>query len=396
MTLYDIRNLIAQGDTANALKALVGRIQEGAGRNERLRDDILILSNRYQDLKRKETLGLLDRDDAVRENAQVNEALLNLIAELESGPHEPAPQSVSGAKNEPWLKRHRIVVMWGALAVVGVVLWIILSPPSPLPPPLPPPTVQSKPLPCGKNPRPNIDTVFIQGGIFTMGAEPLEHDEIPHEVTVNSFYIDKHEVTNEEYAAFLNAVGAYDTSWIDFEKTYQEEQCRVIQVDGRYTVKSGYEKHPVVCVNWEGAMAFACYYGMRLPTEAEWEYAARGGKKGVSHNHAYAGSNKLDEVGWSIVNGKGQIRAVAQKVPNEAGLYDMSGNLYEWCSDYYHAKYYAFGPKNNPENRDSTNVRVVRGGNVFFPDAACRSANRGVWAWKDNNVGIGFRCVRAF
>lgn len=85
MNLQDIRNLIGQGDTAGALKALVSRTQEGAVRNKRLRDDLLILSNRFEELKRKETIGLLEQDDVVREHAQVNEALLNLIEEMESG-----------------------------------------------------------------------------------------------------------------------------------------------------------------------------------------------------------------------------------------------------------------------------------------------------------------------
>lgn len=397
MNLHDIRNLIGQGDTAGAIKALVSRVQEGAGRNKRLRDDLLILSNRFEELKRKETIGLLEQDDAVREHAQVNEALLNLIADMESGrtareAPAPVPEKTS-APMPRWLYAAGILL---GLLIVGFIVWKIINPPQTGPKPgtqggtVPP---KSTALPCGKNARPNIDTVFIEGGIYTMGSAYGEKDEGPHEVTVNSFYIDKHEVTNREYAAFLNAVGKHDPDWIDFEKFYHEERCRIILVDNRYTVEPGYEKHPVVCVSWTGAMAFACYYDMRLPTEAEWEYAARGGKKGLPHQYAYAGSNNLDAVGWYNLNAGHRIHPVARKSPNEAGLYDMSGNLYEWCSDYYDAKYYFSGPKINPKGPDSSDVRVVRGGNVFFPDSACRSANRGVWPWRDKNVGIGFRCV---
>ncbi len=398
MNLHDIRTLIGQGDTASAIKALVNRVQEGAGRNKRLRDDLLILSNRFEELKRKETIGLLDMDDVVREYAQVNEALLNLIAEMESGRAVRESPAQVPEKMSPHMRR----VLFAAgillcLLIVGYIIWKSIGPASPEPESgIQESTVPPNPtgLPCGKNFRPNIDTVFIEGGLYTMGSSYGEADEKPHDVTVNSFYIDRHEVTNAEYAAFLNAVGKHDQGWIDFEKSYHEERCRVIQVNNSYAVEPGYEKYPVVCISWTGAMAFACYYGMRLPTEAEWEYAARGGRKGMTNRYAYAGSDKLDAVGWYNLNAGHRTHPVAQKLSNEAGLYDMSGNLYEWCSDYYDAKYYFYSPRINPKGPDSSGVRVVRGGNVFLPDSTCRSANRGLWSWADKNVGIGFRCVQ--
>lgn len=398
MSPHDIRNLIGQGDTSGAIKALVNLVQEGAGRSNRIRDDLLILSNRFEELKRKEAIGLLEMDVVVREYAQINEALLNLIAEMESGHAERESPAQTPEKMFAQIWRWLYVAgIFLGLLIVGYLAWKSIGPASPEPesgkqesivPPKP------NGLPCGKNSRPNIDTVFIGGGIYTMGSAYGEKDESPHEVTVNSFYIDKHEVTNEEYASFLNALGKHDPAWIDFEKFYLEERCRIILVDNSYTVEPGYEKHPVVCVSWTGAMAFACYYGMRLPTEAEWEYAARGGEKGLANQYAYAGSNNLNAVGWYNLNAGHRIHPVARKSPNEAGLYDMSGNLYEWCSDYYDAKYYFSGPKINPTGADSSDMRVVRGGNAFFPDSTCRSTNRGVWPWRDKNIGIGFRCVR--
>lgn len=396
MNFQDIRNLIGQGDTSGAIKALVHLVQEGVGRSKRMHDDLLILSNRFEELRRKETIGLLDHDDAVREHAQVNEALLNLIAEVESGRTRQevevqAPGNISGQMRRAL---YAAGILLGLL-IVGFIIWNRVEPPPSASEELQEESpVVSNALPCGHNARHNIDTVFIEGGIYTMGSAHGEKDENLHEVTVNSFYIDKHEVTNEEYAAFLNAVGKHDPDWIDFEKFYQEERCRIIQVDNRYKVEPGYENHPVVCVSWTGATAFACYYGMRLPTEAEWEYAAKGGKKGVAHPYMYAGSDSVDAVAWYNGNANRRIHPVAQKSPNEVGLYDMSGNLYEWCSDYYDARYYLSSPKINPKGADSSDMRVVRGGNVFFPDSTCRSANRGVWPWRDKNVGIGFRCVR--
>ena len=105
----------------------------------------------------------------------------------------------------------------------------------------------------------------------------------------------------------------------------------------------------------------------RLPTEAQWEFAARGGTKGKNNNNKYSGSNSIDDVAWYRDNSGGRTHPVKQKQPNELGLYDMTGNVWEWCSDWYGKDYYSQSPKNNPEGPSDGWRRVLRGG--------CRSSS---------------------
>ncbi|MBL7803987.1 MAG: SUMF1/EgtB/PvdO family nonheme iron enzyme [Saprospiraceae bacterium] len=334
----------------------------------------------------------MEQDDVVREYAQVNEALLNLIAEIESGADSKAPVVQEGGAS-----KRRIIILSAAALAILLGIWLVWRSVGPGKESSVAPTNENSgavaPL-TGVHTRPHWDSVLIKGGLFMMGSATGEPDENPHPVVVNDFYIDRHEVTNEEYAYFLNSVDRVEPSWIDLERTYGKERCRIIRSSGRFNVEPGFERHPVVGVSWLGARAFAEYYGLRLPTEAEWEYAARGGQAGIKHAYQYAGSNNLDAVGWYNKNARAEIRPVALKQANEAGLFDMSGNVFEWCSDYYDLKYYFYSPKENPQGPDSAKVRVVRGGNVFLADSLCRTSNRGLWSGADFNVGIGFRCVR--
>jgi formylglycine-generating enzyme required for sulfatase activity len=385
MNLQDIRNLIGQGDTSNALKALVGLAQEGAGRNRRLRDDLLILSNRFEELRRKETIGILEQEDVVREHAQVNEALLNLISEMEARPTHKEPAKIKRAAYSTKLsKEWRVGLYVLGAAALGLVIYFVLKQDHG---PDFPPAHKSEI-------RPNPAMVYIEGGVYEMGNPHGAPDEKPHQVSINSFYMDKYEVSNAEYAQFMNKNKAANPAWLNFEDNYAKEQCRIYRSDGQYHVEPGFEKHPVVYVSWAGALAFAQYYGLRLPTEAEWEYAARGGKQGIGYQYIYAGSNQLDSVGWYNRNARLIIRPIGQKKPNGLGLYDLSGNVFEWCTDYYDKEYYFYGPKGNPQGPDSSSTKVVRGGNVFLPDSLCRSTNRGLWNPASHNAGIGFRCVK--
>ncbi len=389
MNLEDIRNIIAQGDTASAIKALISRVQEGAGRSKRLRDDLFILSNRFEEFKRKETLGMLDQADTVREHAQVNDALLNLIEEIESDAavkttdvRQQPTSSVDETKRLRW-----ILIAAGGLLMIGVLIYFMIKPSKPI-------------ISEGKKPIETVhnrfikDTVFVEGGIYEMGSKDGEEDEYPHTVVVNSYYIDKHEITNEQYASFLNEKGKHDSLWIDLGKPYKQERCRIFLSSGQYQVEQGYQKHPVINVTYNGALEYAQYYGMRLPTEAEWEYAARGGSIGKSHNYLFSGNNAIDVVAWNPGNSNGIIHPVKIKAPNELGIYDMSGNLYEWCSDYYDPKFYFNGIRENPQCLVQSKFKVVRGGNIFLPPEFCRVANRGFLAPETASAGVGFRCVK--
>ncbi len=192
--------------------------------------------------------------------------------------------------------------------------------------------------------------VSIPAGIFRMGSENGEDDEKPlHEVTIDAFYMDKTEVTVAQYDKFVKATGhRKPPKW-----TEQLQQLR----------------HPVVYVSWEDAVVYATWARKRLPTEAEWEYAARGGNTGFggkpknkypwgndpSHNKAnYYGAEGKDQ--W---NGTSPVRSFD---PNEYGLYDMAGNVWEWCKDWYASDYYKNSPGKNPKGAATGTQRVLRGG----------------------------------
>ena len=206
--------------------------------------------------------------------------------------------------------------------------------------------------------------VFVEGGTFQMGSNS-DYNEMPvHTVTVSSFYMDKTEVTQAEYR----------------------------KVMGKNPSKfSGCDDCPVENVSWHDANEYAKKVGKRLPTEAEWEYAARGGSK--SKGYRYSGSNQLDAVGWYYDNSNDRTNPVAQKLPNELGLYDMSGNVYEWCSDWYGEESYSSSPQNNPQGPNSGYSRVLRGGSWHYDVSSCRVAGRyrSNPASRDNSRG--FRLV---
>ena len=194
---------------------------------------------------------------------------------------------------------------------------------------------------------PPTGMVYVVGGTFQMGSNSGNNDEKPnHPVTVSSFYMDKTEVTQAEYR----------------------------KVMGKNPSKfSGCDDCPVENVTWKNANKYAKKVGKRLPTEAEWEYAARGGNK--SKGYTYSGSNNLDAVGWYDNNSGSKTHPVAQKQPNELGLYDMSGNVWEWCSDWYDEGYYSGSPQSDPQGPNSRDYRVLRGVS-FDVDDSCRVADR--------------------
>ncbi len=157
--------------------------------------------------------------------------------------------------------------------------------------------------------------------------------------------------------------------------------------------------HPVVLVSWNDAIAYCKWLSrkigttIRLPTEAEWEYAARGGQK--SRGYKYAGSNNPAVVAWYIVNSGGRTHPVGKNQPNELGLYDMSGNVFEWCQDWYARDYYSRSPRNNPQGPTSGTFRVIRGGSWFCLDPkGVRVAFRYFLSPSYSFNTVGFRVVR--
>jgi sulfatase modifying factor 1 len=239
------------------------------------------------------------------------------------------------------------------------------------------PTTPSEP----SDAKPN-NMVYVEGGTFTMGCtseqgSDCDDDEKPaHQVTVKSFYMGKYEVTNQEFCVFLNEKGNQTeggTGWLETTSKY----CLIEESGYRFVPKSGKENHPVINVSWYGAQAYCNWLKektgkpYRLPTEAEWEYAARGGKR--SQGYKYAGSNNLGDVGWFYDNSGSGTKPVGQKKANELGLFDMSGNVWEWCAD--GGRSYTSDSQTNPQG-PSVGTRVLRGGSCSFNSRDCRVSVR--------------------
>lgn len=241
--------------------------------------------------------------------------------------------------------------------------------------------------------------VLVEGGTFKMGqpdpnigGNNWSNDEQPvHDVTLSSFYMDIYEVTNEQFCKFINENGNKtegDGKWIDVG----DEDCKIVKKDDKFILVPGYEKHPVLELSWYGAQAYAKWVGKRLPTEAEWEYAARGGNK--SQSYKFAGSNSSDEVAWFSGNSNNDTHQVGTKNPNELGIYDMSGNVWEWCIDWFQEDYYKRSAKTNPQGPESGKYRVLRGGAWVSIEQQIKTTSRDFGFRNDAFNLNGFRCVK--
>ena len=219
----------------------------------------------------------------------------------------------------------------------------------------------------------SIDMVRVEAGTFTMGATPeMENPEDwekpDHEVTItNDYYIGKYEVTQALWQAVM----------------------------GNNPSNFKGENLPVETVSWKDCQEFLIKLNsitgktFRLPTEAEWEYAARGGKQ--SRGYQYSGSNNISDVAWYNENSGNKTHVVGSKQGNELGIYDMSGNVWEWCQD-WNGKY-SSSSQTNPTGANSGSFRAIRGGNWFTSDMTCRSSFRGVGMPSSRFYFLGFRLV---
>jgi len=264
--------------------------------------------------------------------------------------------------------------------------------------------------------------VKVEGGTFTMGCttEQLancgDNEKPAHAVTLNSFYMAKYEVTVAQFEIFINET-AYQTdadregwSYAYTGSSWEKNEgvnwrCGV----GGSERSLGEYNHPVIHVSWNDAVAYCNWLSSktgkkyRLPTEAEWEFAARGGnsspsggRSGGGLDYLYSGSNNIDEVAWYTNNSGNQTHAVGQKKANKLGICDMSGNVWEWCSDWYSDSYYQPSPANNPKGPTSGSYRVVRGGSWSDDAAYCRSASRDYDAPGNRGHSGGFRLSQDF
>lgn len=230
--------------------------------------------------------------------------------------------------------------------------------------------------------------VVIEGGSYMQGSNEGHRDEMPrHQVQLDSFALDIHPVTNEQFVRFLETMGGEKDH--NHQDIIRLKDSRIKRTAGRLVIESGYSKHPVVGVTWYGAMAYAKWVGKRLPTEAEWEIASRGGNE-----NAFYPTGMLIEK--SMANFFSSDTTPVMSYPsNGYGLYDMAGNVYEWCTDWYAYNYYEISQQEpiNPQGPLQGVYRVLRGGcwKSLKEDLSCSRRHR-------NNPGAvngtyGFRCA---
>ncbi len=242
---------------------------------------------------------------------------------------------------------------------------------------------------------PFVEMITVNGGTFQMGSNEGGSDEKPiHTVTLNTFSISKYEITNSQFCEFLNDIGCdpngsyHGTEYIDMD----DGDCQVDYTGGQFVPESGKDDYPAIEVTWYGAKACCEWASGRLPTEAEWEFAARGGNN--SNGYTYSGSNNLDEVAWYYSNSGGRTHEVGTKNANELGIHDMSGNVLEWCNDWYDSDYYSISPENNPQGPSSGSYKLLRGGSWGNDVYSCRVADRVSVNPVNASSGSGFRFVQ--
>lgn len=247
----------------------------------------------------------------------------------------------------------------------------------------------------------DYEIVFIPAGEFQMGSNGGNLDEKPaHPVYLEAFYIDKYEVTNAQYKKFVDANPEWRKDQIP--RTYHDGYYLAHWNDNDFP--PGKENYPVVYVSWYAAMAYAQWAGKRLPTEAEWEKAARGGLI----DKMYPWGDSIDATKSNYYDGTDKERTPIGTYPvNGFGLSDMAGNVREWCLDVYDAGFYINSPRENPiagaNSIDEViknfinlkNNRVLRGGSWLSSAQSSRTANRNWRAPTDTNPNEGFRCVKS-
>jgi formylglycine-generating enzyme required for sulfatase activity len=261
--------------------------------------------------------------------------------------------------------------------------------------------------------------VRIAGGEFLMGDDDAFPFEGPaHHVRVDSFWIDVTEVTNRQFAEFVTATGYVTES--EKQKSsavfdlVQHEWALVTGADWRHpsgpgSSIEGLDDYPVVHVSWDDATAYARWAGKRLPSEAEWEYAARGGLEGAR----YPWGDELTPHGdyranvWQgefpredfRLDGLAGYGAVKQFAPNGYGLYDVGGNVWEWVADWYDPEYYRHSPSDNPHGPRDGTQKVQRGGSWMCSENYCQGYRVAARQKTDRDSALnnlGFRCARDY
>ena len=251
----------------------------------------------------------------------------------------------------------------------------------------------------------DTEMVFVKGGVFMMGSGRGNADEKPaHSVSLSDFYIGKYEVSQDEYISVTGRnPSAFSGEGLPVEKVswYDAvEYCNALSRKEGYnpvyiidkSLKDPVNRSDLDKIKWTVEYDRTAD-GYRLPTEAEWEYAARGGS--LSRGFAYSGSDRADDAGWHDANSADKAHESGTKAANELGIYDMSGNLMEWCWDWYDSKYYSASPSKSPAGPFSGENRVLRGGSWNYSASNIMSLNRLYANANGKSNFTGFRVVRS-
>ncbi len=241
-----------------------------------------------------------------------------------------------------------------------------------------------------------ITMVLVPAGPFKMGSNSGGSDEQPvHQVYLDEFYIDQYEVTNAHYAAFLREQGNQEEGGVNW---LNPDSSRLSGDGKAWEIAAGYDDHPVTGISWYGAKAYCAWRGGRLPTEAEWEKAARG-----DDQRTYPWGEAID---CHLANYGNDECGIQDTTPVGAylagvspyGAYDMAGNVWEWVADWYDENYYKNSPSENPtgpKDEENKSSKVLRGGGWIYSEGYARAPGRDSAGPADQAGGIGFRCVGA-
>jgi formylglycine-generating enzyme required for sulfatase activity len=257
---------------------------------------------------------------------------------------------------------------------------------------------QNKPFYCDTN------MVLVKGGTFSMGSNTKRDKAKPvHTVTLPDFYIGRYEVTVCEFRMFIQASG-YQTTAQKLGWGYVNSRKKRDGITWEFNA-TGYKRdpkqdfNPVTIVSWYDAVEYCNWLSKqtgktyRLPSEAEWEYAAKGGSN--SGNFEYSGSNIAKDVAWHRKDKRPADEPVATKRPNELGIYDMSGNVWEWCSDWYSKDYYRHSTSDTPSGPQQGRNRVMRGGAFNSAARICNPSYRNYDVPERRSGFCGFRIACA-
>jgi serine/threonine-protein kinase len=249
-----------------------------------------------------------------------------------------------------------------------------------------------------------MNMVYVPPGIFSMGSLNGQSDEQPpHAVSLLGFWIDQTEVTNSQFADFLNGVGNQEengVTWIDL----LDGDVKIEEQNGQFVAQPAFTDHPVIEVSWYGAAAYCTWVGGRLPSEAQWEYAARGpenlnypwGEEFDGEKANYCDQNCSQD--WSDISSNDGFAQTAPvgSYPDGAswsGALDMAGNVWEWVNDWYDPSYYENSPQTNPMGPENGSTKVLRGGAWNIGSINLRGANRNTYAPAGQVDSFGFRCM---